>query len=228
MQKLDGPFIPPKSGRKAEYLVVILHGYGDSGGGIIGIGYEWINSLPDTTAFVAPNAVGICEAFPSGYQWFPIRAAEGISTKAFDRKELIATPHAALDAYIDEQLERWGVDDSKMAVAGFSQGAMMAMYTAPRRKKPCAGVIGYSGMLVDAAGLKAPDISVMPVLAIHGLMDDVVPPSCLEEVDRGFKAAGFDVETVMRPSLPHSIDQFGITRGVDFIREGFDKARKNS
>jgi phospholipase/carboxylesterase len=226
-KKIDGPFIPPKSGGKAEYLVVILHGYGDSGAGIMGLGYEWLPGLPDSTAFIAPNAIDSCEAWNQGYQWFPIRAAEGISTKAFDRRELIAPAHTALDAYLDEQLQKWGVDESRMVVTGFSQGAMMAMYTMPRRKKACAGVIGYSGMLVDAGGLTTDSIVKMPLLAIHGAADDVVPPSCLSEVQTGFDAAGFDIETVLRPGLVHSIDQFGLTRGMEFIGEQFEKARKN-
>lgn len=222
MQRLDGPFIAPQSG-KAKQLVVILHGYGDSGEGILGLGHEWMSDMPDA-AFVAPNGVAPCEAFAGGYQWFSIRAAEAITTRALDRKELIQPPTDALNAYIDGQLAKWGVDDAHMAVAGFSQGAMMAMYAMPRRKKPCAGVIGYSGLLADPAGLTASGISKMPVLAIHGAMDDVVIPSCLDEVEAGFSAAGFDVETVSRPGLGHSIDQFGLIRGLQFMQEQFEKA----
>lgn len=224
MQKLDGPFIAPQSG-KARQLVVILHGYGDSGQGILGLGHEWMSDLPDA-AFVAPNGVAPCEAFAGGYQWFSIRAAEAITTRALDRKELIAPPTEALHAYIDAQLQKWGVDETHMVVVGFSQGAMMAMYAMPRRSKPCAGVIAYSGLLSDPAGLKAESISKMPVLAIHGALDDVVIPSCLDEVETGFADAGFDVETVLRPSLAHSIDQFGLIRGLQFMQEQFEKADK--
>lgn len=224
MQKLDGPFIAPQSG-KAKQLVVILHGYGDSGEGILGLGHEWAEGLPDA-AFVSPNGVAVCEAFASGYQWFSIRAAEAITTRALDRKELIQPPTEALNAYIDAQLAKWGLDDAHMAVVGFSQGAMMAMYAMPRRKKPCAGVIGYSGLLADPAGLKAAEITRMPVLAIHGAMDNVVIPSCLDEVQSGFSSAGFDVETVLRPGLAHSIDQFGLIRGLQFMQEQFEKADK--
>ncbi len=99
----------------------------------------------------------------------------------------------------------------------------MAMYTMPRRKTPCAGVIGYSGMLIDAVGLKAPGIVKMPVLAIHGDADEIVPPKSLTAVQNGFTDAGFDVETVLRPVLGHGIDQFGLIRGVQFIKEVFEK-----
>jgi hypothetical protein len=31
------------------------------------------------------------------------------------------------------------------------------------------------------------------------------------------------VETVMRPGLAHGIDQFGLVRGVEFVKEAFEK-----
>jgi phospholipase/carboxylesterase len=131
-----------------------------------------------------------------------------------------------LSNYIDQQLAKWGVDDSGLAIAGFSQGAMMAMYTMPRRKKPCAAVVGYSGMLLDAQGLKGADIVKVPILAIHGDADEIVPPDNLARIEKGFEAAGFEIETAMRPGLGHGIDHFGLTRGLQFVQEGFEKAGK--
>lgn len=221
---LDGPFLAPRSG-KAKNLVILLHGYGDSGQGLISLGHELAPEMPDT-AFVAPNAVEVCEAFAGGYQWFSLRFSDGPLTKeGLGRKELIQKPAVALNEFIDAQLAKWGVDDAHLAIAGFSQGAMMAMYAMPRRPKPCAAVIGYSGMLVDPEGLKAPGISKMPVLVVHGAMDDVVPAHCLNDAETGFKAAGFDVETLLRPHLAHSIDQIGFMRGLDFLKEHLEKAK---
>jgi phospholipase/carboxylesterase len=219
MQKLDGPFIAPKSG-KAKQLVIFLHGYGSNGEDLISIADEWADGLPDA-AFISPNAPSVCEAFSAGYQWFPIRA---IDPAAIEREKHAANVAPVLSAFIDEQLAKWDVDDSQLAVAGFSQGAMMAMYTMPRRKKPCAAVIGYSGMIMDAAGLKGEGIVKVPVLAVHGDRDDVVYPDNLQRIDDAFSAAGFDIETVMRPGLAHGIDHFGVTRGLQFIKENFEKA----
>ncbi len=224
MQKLKSLSISPLNG-KAKSLVIILHGYGDSGQGILGLGHEWAASLPDT-AFVAPNAPEVCEAFASGFQWFSLRASEGINTGAFEKGDVAQKPADILSAFIDEQLDHWGLTDDRLAVVGFSQGAMMAMYLMPRRAKPCAAVIGYSGLLCGAAGLLEPKTVKMPVLAVHGGMDDVVVPGCLDAIDSGFSAAGFDVETVLRPNLGHSIDEFGLMRGLDFLKEHLEKNQK--
>lgn len=220
---MDAPTLSPKSG-KAKSLVVFLHGYGANGADLLSIGHEWRSYLPDT-AFAAPDAPAVCEVFAGGFQWFSIRAAE-ITQAALDRRELIEKPAAFLNAFLDAQMKKWELDESRLVVAGFSQGAMMAMYAMPRRKAPCAGVIGWSGMLLDAPGLKAPGIVKMPVLAIHGDSDEVVPPSSLAAVEEGFEAAGFDVETVMRPGLGHGLDQFGITRSLEFVQECLEKKKR--
>ncbi|HCS23402.1 MAG TPA: dienelactone hydrolase family protein [Alphaproteobacteria bacterium] len=216
---IDGPFIAPKSGA-AKNLVVFLHGYGSNGDDLISIGREWAPYLPDT-AFVSPNAPEVCEIWAQGYQWFSIRA---IDPDAFEREKQAEKAMPALNAFLDAQLEKWGVPESHLLVVGFSQGAMMAMYTMPRRQRPCAGVIGYSGMLIEAEALKQPQMVKIPVLAIHGDSDEVVPPASLGAIESGFSAAGYDVETVMRPGLGHGIDGFGLTRGLDFIKECLDKA----
>jgi phospholipase/carboxylesterase len=223
MSVLNGPFIAPLSG-KAKSLVIFLHGYGANGTDLLSLGQEWARYFPDT-AFAAPNAPDVCEAWASGYQWFSIRAAE-ITRALLDNKALLQKPTVSLNDYIDAQLQHWGVEESQLVVAGFSQGAMMAMYAMPRRKNPCAGVIAWSGMLLDAEGLKSPEIVKMPILAIHGEEDQVVPPQSLEEVQSGFEAAKFNVETIMRPELGHGIDEFGLMRAVDFIKEGLDNKEK--
>lgn len=221
MATLKSSSIPPRSG-KASSLVVFLHGYGANGADLLSIGHEWGRALPDT-AFAAPDAPEVCEAFSAGFQWFSIRAAQ-ITRQALDYKEFVEKPAAILSAWLDEQLKEWGLDDSRLVVAGFSQGAMMTMYTMPRRKKPCAGIIGWSGMLLDAGGLKGPGIVKMPVLAIHGDDDEVVPPGSLDEVRQGFEVSGFNVETIMRPGLGHGIDQFSMMRSLQFVQERLEKA----
>ncbi|MBI3441294.1 MAG: dienelactone hydrolase family protein [Proteobacteria bacterium] len=218
LKQLNGPIIPPQSGT-AKQMIMFLHGYGSDGNDLISIGTEWEQALPDTV-FISPHAPEPCEQAPMGYQWFSIRA---IDRAVFEREKQAEKVTPVLNAFIDAQLKQWNIDESHLAVVGFSQGAMMAMYAMPRRQKACAAVIGYSGMLIDAQGLKNPGIVKPPVLAIHGDADDVVPPSCLAEVQSGFSAAGFKVETILRPRLGHGIDQFGLSRGIQFIQEALRK-----
>lgn len=212
MKTLSGPILTPRAG-KATSMVIFLHGYGSNGDDLLGIGEEWAEALPETV-FLSPNAPEVCEQWAAGYQWFGIRAIDRESLERDKPAEKVAP---ILNNYINNALQEFDIEEKRLTVVGFSQGAMMAMYAMPRRPQPCGGVIGYSGMLLEPEGLKAPNISKMPILAIHGRDDMVVPPLCLNEVDVGFKAAGFNVQTFLRPGLGHGIDSFGLAQGVKFI-----------
>src|SRR3546814_4817460 len=55
---LSGPRVPAAQG-KAEYLVVLCHGYGADGNDLISLAPHWQRMLPKA-AFVAPNAPERC------------------------------------------------------------------------------------------------------------------------------------------------------------------------
>jgi phospholipase/carboxylesterase len=139
---LDGPRLVPASGGPARQLVLLLHGYGADGEDLIALAPHLAQVLPEA-AFVAPHAPEPCAQQPMGRQWW------GIET--FSRQERFLGARAAapvLDAFIDAELARHGLDESKMALVGFSQGTMMALQVGPRRERPPAGIIGFSGALV--------------------------------------------------------------------------------
>ena len=212
--------VEPKSGN-AKNMVIFLHGYGSNKDDLISIGREWGESLPDTV-FLSPNAPQKCEMMMWGeaYEWFPLRS---VDVKQIEEEKLFENAFVSLNNYIDAKLAEWGISEENLAVVGFSQGAMMAMYTMPRRNNKCAGIIAYSGLLIGEKGLSSDDVKKFPMLVMHGADDDVVPPANLSSVCDGFTKAGFDIESIMRPNLGHGIDMFGITRGAEFIKECFAK-----
>ncbi len=219
LDKMETNTIEPQSG-KAKNMVIFLHGYGSNKDDLISIGMEWVSDLPDTV-FLSPNAPEICDQMPSmGFQWFPI--GYSVDRETFERGEFVEKVAPLLNEYIDTQLEKWDIDESNLVVVGFSQGTMVTMYTMPRRKKPCAAILGYSGMLIRPDDLKGEGIVKMPVLAIQGDADNVVPPESLSEIEEGFSAAGFEIETIMRPNVMHGIDEFSMKRGLSFIKEALE------
>jgi len=126
-----------------------------------------------------------------------------------------------LNAFIDEQLGACGLEDKDLALIGFSQGTMMALHVGLRRAVSCAGVIGYSGMLVDSESLGSEITSKPPVLLCHGQADDIVPfdfmPAALAEL----RAAGVSAEGLARPGLGHGLDDDGVKAGMFFLAECF-------
>ena len=52
---------------------------------------------------------------------------------------------------------------------------MLSLHIAPRRDEPLAGVVGFSGRLLEPESLIDEVKSRLPILLIHGDQDDVVP-----------------------------------------------------
>jgi len=154
---------------------------------------------------------------PFGFQWFSLmdRAPEAI---------LAGTQASApiLDAYIDDLLAESGLTAGQTALVGFSQGTMMSLFVAPRREAPFAGILGYSGMLVGEEVFAADVRARPPVLLIHGDADDIVPVQCTPLAAKVLADNGFQVETMIRPGLPHGIDPGGIQAGSAFLQRVLD------
>jgi phospholipase/carboxylesterase len=213
---IDGPSVAPKSGGAPKQLVVLLHGYGSNGDDLISLAPYWADLVPDAE-FVSPNAPFPCEANPfGGFQWF------GLADR--DPAVILSGTRAAaavIDAYLDEALRSRGLDDSKLALVGFSQGTMMSLHVGPRRSIAPAAILGYSGRLI-AANLLATELkSKPPVLLVHGTADQMVPFQSMDAAAAALRALDLSVETLARPGLPHSIDPEGLARGGQFLQAHF-------
>ena len=102
-------------------MVILLHGYGSNGDDLMGLVPYWRTSLPDTV-FMAPNAPEICPGAPGGYQWWSLTDLGRESRAAGVRQ---AAP--LVNAFIDMHRAAYDIPNSKVALVGFSQGAMMAL-----------------------------------------------------------------------------------------------------
>lgn len=209
---LTGPVIPPLSGDRPKKLVVFLHGLGADGQDLISLGQVFGQIMPDVQ-FASPDAPQPCDMAPFGYQWFSLQD-RGYSAM------LAGVEQAApiLNAFLDRQLEILGLTDEDLALVGFSQGTMMALYAALRRPDCCAGIVGYSGALVAPETLGAEIASRPPVCLIHGDADPVVTYEAMAAAEAGLKTAGISVETHTRTGLGHGIDPEGITIAGEFLK----------
>ena len=213
MPKLSGPSRQPASGGKPRRLVILLHGLGADGNDLIGLAPYWAKLLPEAE-FMSPNAPFPCDMAPHGYQWYssqdrsPGAALAGIRAAA-----------PILDAFIDEALAERGLDDGALALVGFSQGSAMSLYVGPRRTKPVAGIVAYSGRLVAPELLPAELRSRPRILVVHGTEDPLIPYAALAEAEAGLRAAGIPVESLTCPGIGHSIDETGLRRGGHFLTD---------
>ena len=211
LASLSGPIRPPASGGKAKQLVILLHGWGADGPNLIDLADMFAPLLPDAQ-FIAPNAPYPCEANPYGYQWFSL----------MDRQpsHLLAGVRGAaeiLNAFLDEQLKTLGLDNSKLALVGFSQGTMTGLHVALRRVPAIGCLVGFSGRRLSEDLLSKEIAARPPICLIHGNADDVVPYASLAHAEAALKAHGVSVEAHTRPFLGHSIDMEGMTAAGTFL-----------
>jgi len=215
MRKLKAGRRAARSG-KASSLVILVHGYGADGADLLGLADPLGEHMPDTV-FVAPNAPNRCSNNPMGYEWFPIPWLDGSSEEA--AAQGMARSVEDLNAFIDETIAAEGVDDAHTILLGFSQGTMMNLHIAPRRPRPVAGVVGFSGKLLAPEQLKSEVVSRPPVLLVHGDQDDMVPPASLAEAARALDDAGFEVYAHVSKGTGHGIAPDGLGVALHFMRD---------
>jgi phospholipase/carboxylesterase len=218
LPSLDGPVRKPQRGGKPRQLVALLHGVGADGNDLIGLAPYWAPLLPEAE-FVAPDAPFPCDMAPFGRQWFSLQDRSPDAILAGVR----ATA-PILDTFLDHTLAARGLDAQHLALVGFSQGTMMALYVGLRRAAAPAAILGYSGALVGAGQLAQEVRSRPPVLLVHGDADEIVPFQALSHAVKGLRAAGVPVEQLVCPGVGHSIDEAGLRRGGEFLSRAFGAA----
>jgi phospholipase/carboxylesterase len=217
MTLLNGPSLAPRSGGKPRQLVVFLHGLGADGHDLISLAPYFAEALPEAE-FLSPHAPFPCDMASMGRQWFSLQ----------DRSPevMLAGLSAArpiLDEFLDVSLEQRGLAEENLLLIGFSQGTMMALFTALRRARACAGIVGYSGLLAAPDRLREEIVSRPPVLLVHGDQDPVVSYQFMELARATLELLQVPVTALTRPGMGHSIDDEGLTRGIGFAVQCFAK-----
>lgn len=201
---------------EATALVVFLHGYGADGSDLLGLADVLAPHLPGA-AFVAPDAPEDCAAGGLGYQWFPIPRFDGSSDA--DRDAGLQASVNDLNGFLDERLAAEGLTPDRLALVGFSQGAMMSLEVAPRRDQAVAGVVAISGRLLRPEALQAEAIVKPPVLLIHGDQDPVVPFEDMARAGDALVAAGFQTFGHVMQGTGHGIAPDGLGVALQFLQD---------
>ena len=210
--RLAGPMMPPRSGT-AKQAVVLLHGYGSDGNDLIGLGQVWAPALPDAL-FVSPNAPAACAINPGGYEWFAL----DLDRSAYDRRLAGAVSARPVVAqFLDDLWTQTGIPPEQTVLAGFSQGAMMALHTGLSLDRRLAGVLAFSGAFLPPEAFPQPEAIRPPVALIHGELDPVVEPTLSREAEQTVKAAGYAVSLHVSPGIGHSISTDGLAFAGAFL-----------
>jgi phospholipase/carboxylesterase len=96
---------------------------------------------------------------------------------------------------------------------------MMALQVGLRRKERLAGIVGFSGRLLDPDRLREQIVTRPPVLLIHGDQDPVVPFESLAQAADALAAAGVETFTHVSPGMAHGIAPDGLGLALRFIQD---------
>jgi predicted esterase len=195
----------PSGGRAAAGLV-LLHGRGGSAVDILGL---WEAAALPETAAIAPEA--------PGHSWWPTSFLAPAAAMEPHVARGLAAVRGAVAA-----LEAEGLPRGRIWLAGFSQGACLALEAFAREGEGLAGVFAFSGGLVGTA-----DAPGGPQAALYGHApkrldypgrrdgaqawlsvherDPHIPLARVEDSAATFRAMGAAVEGVTYPGAGHGL-----------------------
>ncbi len=200
---------PTGSAGTAEMpLVVVMHGRGADANDLADIAP--MLDGPSGYRFVFPNAPNAWEAAPGmtfGYTWF-----DGLPPDASS----LRSARVRLTEFLDAAVKHFPTPAGKVVLAGFSQGALMALDVGLRRDD-LAGIVAMSGAL-DERDL--PDLAHNKdrrVLIVHGTADEMINVNMARRARRVLESHGLDPEYHEFPMGHHLTPQSMAIVG-EFIR----------
>lgn len=161
-------------------LVIFLHGYN---GTIATHQYalDWLKQYVQNAVIIAPQAPQISDKNPERRQWFgmlkydvqnrradPQTTTEDIFAIYNNANTEIDLCAAQINLFIDALQQKFGIDDTHTFLCGFSQGAMLTLYTALTRHTPLGGAFVLSGLVAGADSLQTKISARPPLYLFHG------------------------------------------------------------
>ncbi len=210
--------LEPKAAPNAAILW--LHGLGADGNDFVPIVDELGLPAEIQARFVFPHAPHRPISINAGYVmrgWYDIyelqslrrEDAEGIRASQMEIESLIAEQTAG------------GIPANRIVLAGFSQGAAMALHTGLRHSETLAGIVALSGYLPFSESL-ASEVheknKATPIFLAHGTHDNVVPPALGDRTRKALMQGMHPVEWHTYP-MPHSVCDAEISDIGAFLRK---------
>ena len=177
------------------YTFLCMHGYGANAFDLAGLSQHI--AMPEGTRFLFPDGiVRIDLGYGAGYEgraWFPIDFAEieRIRREGGLRDLSKSLPAGMAEARnrLIEAMEKLECDPAKTIVGGFSQGAMLATEIMLQHEQHLAGLVIFSGTLVNRTGWETQATAkfkgagkTLNFIQSHGRFDPVLPFQAAERL----------------------------------------------
>ena len=213
-------------------LIIFLHGYIDNCECLNHRLDSFVESF-DNTAVHLPEAPLLCEIHEGKRQWFSMHRFDPDDERktvpsldeclAFYERMTPGFEESSgyLNRYIDNCLDLYGLAPEDLYLCGFSQGAMLAIYTALRREENIGGCVSFSGLLTTSRFFEKKKHGTPPMLLIHGTADNLVRFGVRDDTAEKLRRYGCPVETYTVPDGQHRITEDGLIKAREFINRRF-------
>jgi phospholipase/carboxylesterase len=190
--------------------VILCHGFGAPGEDLVGLGPALVqaNAALNDCRFYFPHGLVSLSGEYDSRAWWPISASdfaafqshksnpEAYAALRHKAPEGLSAARAAVSAVIDSVMADTGLPLNKIALGGFSQGAMLATDVALRLEERSAALVALSGTLLLETQWKtlAQNRQALPVFQSHGTVDPVLPYFAAQSLNTLLQAAGLTVQ----------------------------------
>ena len=210
---LDVTSFSSLSKNEPKQIIILCHGYGGGGQDISVLANNWRRFLPDAV-FLCPNAPEVCTVNPLGYQWFDMNIE---NEETILEKSLVV--EKKLNTFLDQVLDNFQLDIKNLALVGFSQGCMMIIQTALKKKEQINCLVGYSGKIINKQHLSDNIVSRPRIFLMHGDRDTIVSPSHLLESKDFLAQQNLKIRTKLFKNCEHKISVKASSLGLEFLRK---------
>ena len=210
---LDVTSFSSLSKNEPKQIIILCHGYGGDGQNISVLANNWRRFLPDAV-FLCPNAPEVCAVNQLGYQWFDMTVD---NDEAILEKSLVT--EKILNTFLDQVLDNFQLDEKNLALVGFSQGCMMIIQIALKKKKQINCLVGYSGKIINKRHLSDNIVSRPKIFLMHGDRDTIVSPSHLLESKEFLIQQSLKIKTKLFKNCEHKISVEGVSLGLKFLKK---------
>jgi phospholipase/carboxylesterase len=195
----------PNPDTEARQLFVLLHGVGGCPDNLEPLGLALRVAFPGAVVLI-PEGFEPFNGGPEGRQWFSTR---GVTEE--NRPERVAQALPALFDYVHAAQQRLKLRASDTALAGFSQGAIMALEAVQADERLAGRVLAFSGryaQLPDAA----PKYTTIHLL--HGADDTVMPVTHAQAAQNRLAALQGDSTIDVASRVGHQLHPALIQRAI--------------
>jgi phospholipase/carboxylesterase len=129
-----------------------------------------------------------------------------------------------VDTFLDEIVVAYNLDPTRLFLGGFSQGAIQSVGMMLLQPEKIAGVLAMSGRWpapIEAERAADERLAGKPVLAVHGLYDDVIPVRYGREVRDKLSALPVAL-TYKEYPMAHQVSMESLEQARDWLKAQLD------